>query len=332
MTELVVLTGITGFVAKHIAVKLLNAGYAVRGTLRDLSREGEVRAAIAPHADIAKLSFAALDLNRDDGWIAAMQGASTLMHTASPFPISAPVHPDDLIRPAVQGTLRALSAARAAGIRRIIVTSSIAAMIDSRNQGEMDETHWCNVEAADTTAYTKSKTNAERAAWNYCTQHGMDLTTINPGFIIGPPLDAHYGSSISVIARILRGRDPALPNVGFAMVDVRDVAEAHLRALQRPTTVGARIACTDALMTLPEMARALKDAYPNRRIATRTAPQFLLRIFAIFDPQIRAILPIIGKFNYISNARARNDLEMRFTPAEDALRATAEWLIANGAD
>jgi dihydroflavonol-4-reductase len=332
MTDLVVLTGITGFVAKHIAVKLLNAGYAVRGTLRDLSREGEVRAAIAPHADTAKLSFAALDLNRDDGWIAAMQGASALMHTASPFPIVAPAHPDDLIRPAVQGTLRALSAARAAGIRRIIVTSSIVALVDSRHRGVMDETHWCDVEAIGTSAYTKSKTSAERAAWNYCTQHGMDLTTINPGFIIGPPLDSHYGSSISVIARLLRGRDPMLPNIGFAMVDVRDVAEAHVRALQRPNTAGARIPCAQSVMTLPEMAHVLKQAYPNRRITTRIAPLFVLRILAIFDPQIRAVLPSIGQFHQISDARARADLDMRFISSEGALRATAEWLIANGAD
>jgi dihydroflavonol-4-reductase len=160
----------------------------------------------------------------------------------------------------------------------------------------------------------------------------MDLTTINPGFIIGPPLDSHYGSSISVIARLLRGRDPMLPNIGFAMVDVRDVAEAHVRALQRPNTAGARIPCAQSVMTLPEMAHVLKQAYPNRRITTRIAPLFVLRILAIFDPQIRAVLPSIGQFHQISDARARADLDMRFISSEGALRATAEWLIANGAD
>lgn len=335
MTETILLTGISGFIAKHIAVKLLNAGYRVRGSMRDMSRTEEVRAALAPHlnaaVDLTNLSFVALDLNRDEGWAQAMKDVSAVMHTASPFPIEQPKNPDDLIRPAVDGTLRALGAAQAAGVMRVILTSSTAALIDPLHRGLMDETTWCDPDAASTSAYAKSKTLAETAAWNFASQHGMSLTTINPGFVMGPPLDDQFGSSISVVARLLRGKDPMLPNIGFAVVDVRDVAEAHLRALQTPSSAGKRFPCVTGLMTMPEMGKALKRAYPNRRIATRIAPKFMLRLLAIFDPQIRAILPELGYAHAVSNSRARADLDMRFISSEGALRASAEWLITHKA-
>ena len=331
MTQTVLLTGISGFIAKHIAVKLLNAGFAVRGSLRNMARADEVRAALAPHAELANLSFVALDLNSDDGWVEAMEGASALIHTASPFPIEQPKNADDLIRPAVDGTLRAMASARAAGVMRVVLTSSTVALADPLHRGMMDETTWCDPDAAGTSAYAKSKTLAETAAWDFATQQGMQLTTINPGFVMGPPLDAHFGSSISVIARLLRGKDPMLPDIGFAVVDVRDVAEAHLRALQNPSSAGKRFPCVTGMMTMPEMGKALKRAYPNRRIATRVAPKFMLRLLAMFDPQIRAILPELGQSHAVSNARARADLDMRFISAEGALRASAEWLITRNA-
>lgn len=331
MTQLIVLTGISGFIGKHIALKLLLAGYAVRGSLRRLDRADEVRAALAPHvtsADLARLSFVELDLGRDDGWAIAMDGASALIHTASPFPISAPEKEDDLIRPAVDGTLRAMSAAKAAGVTRVILTSSVVAIIDTYKGGMQDETDWCNIDAPDTSAYAKSKTLAERAAWDFAAAQDMDLTTINPGFVLGAPLDAHYGSSVSVIARLLRGRDPMLPMLSFPCVDVQDVAEAHLRALMRPETAGRRIACSAGVLSLPDMGRVLKSAYPKRKIATRAAPMFFLRIMALFDSQIRTILPSVGAVHPVSNTRAREDLDLRFISPEGALRASAQWLIA----
>ncbi|MDZ7905082.1 MAG: NAD-dependent epimerase/dehydratase family protein [Cypionkella sp.] len=334
MTDTVVLTGISGFIAKHVALKLLGAGYAVRGSLRDPSRAEEVRAALAPHLDaaaLARLSFVPLDLMDDAGWAEAMQGACALIHTASPFPIAAPKHEDDLIRPAVDGTQRAMAAAKAAGVGRVILTSSVAAIIDTYKRGMQDETDWCQLDAPDTSAYSTSKTLAERAAWDFATAQSMALTTINPGFVLGPPLDAHYGSSISVVARLLRGRDPMLPDLSFTCVDVRDVAEAHLRALQRPQTAGRRIPCTAGVLSMPDMGRVLRAAYPARKIATRKAPMIALRAMALFDPAIRAILPNIGAVHHVSNARARQDLDLRFVSPEGALRASADWLIANGA-
>ena len=331
MTETILLTGISGFIAKHIAVKLLNAGYNVRGSLRNMSRADEVSAAVAPFADVTKLTFVALDLNSDDHWAEAMNGVSALIHTASPFPIEQPTNEDDLIRPAVDGTLRAMASARAAGVMRVVLTSSTVALTDPMHRGMMDETTWCDPDAPETSAYAKSKTLAESAAWEFAGREGMSLTTINPGFVMGPPLDNHYGSSISVVARLLRGKDPMLPNIGFAVVDVRDVAEAHVRALQTPSSAGKRFPCVTGTMTMPEMGKVLKRAYPNRRIATRTAPKYILRFLSKFDPQIRAILPELGKIHVVSNRRARTDLEMRFISSEGALRACADWLLNHGA-
>lgn len=333
MAQTVVLTGISGFIAKHVALKLLAAGHSVRGSLRNMDRAGEVRAALAPHLDAAamdRLSFVQLDLLQDSGWDSAMAGASALMHTASPFPIVQPKNQDDLIRPAVDGTLRAMHAAQRAGIDRVILTSSTIAIVDSHKRGMQDETDWCNVDAPDTTAYAKSKTLAERAAWDFASAQGMALTTINPGFVLGAPLDGHFGSSISVVARLLRGRDPMLPEISFTCVDVQDVALAHLRALERPASAGRRIACVAGTVSMPDMGRVLKAAYPQRRIATRAAPAVLLRLMALFDPAVRTILPSLGQVHQVSNARARQDLDIRFISPEGALRASAAYLVASG--
>jgi dihydroflavonol-4-reductase len=333
MTDTILLTGISGFIAKHIALKLLNAGFAVRGTLRKPARADEVRSALKPHltdpAAMDRLTFATADLETDEGWAHAMAGITAVMHTASPFPIAQPKDEQVLIRPAVEGTRRVLMAAKAAGIIRVILTSSTVAIIDETVHGQQDENNWCNLDAPGTSAYAKSKTLAEREAWAIAAAEGLHLTTINPGFVVGPPLDANFGSSIGVVKRFLKGKDPMLPKIGFAMVDVRDVAEAHLRALQRPATAGKRYAAVAGSMWMPDMGAVLKAAYPTRRIATRTAPAFLLRILALFDPALRAILPGLGIIHDVSGARAQADMNITFIPPADALRASADWLVRN---
>lgn len=333
MTETILLTGVSGFIAKHIALRLLGAGYTLRGSLRDMARAGEVRAALAPHLSaqmLEKLHFVQLDLNQDDGWLEAVEGVAAIIHTASPVPISAPKNDADLVRPAVDGTMRAMAAAKAAGVERVILTSSTEAIVNTYKRGLQNETDWCDVDAAETTAYAKSKTLAERAAWDFALAQNMALTTINPGLVLGAPLDRHYSSSISMIAQLMRGTDRMLPLLSFACVDVTDVAEAHLRALQLPQSAGRRIPCVAGMLSLPDMARVLKSAYPSRKITTSIAPMWRLRLRARFNAEVRALLPQIGKVNQVSNARARKDLEMRFTSAEGALRASAQWLVAAG--
>jgi dihydroflavonol-4-reductase len=334
--QLALITGVSGFIAKHIALRFLQAGWAVRGTLRSMDRAEEVLAALRPHLQdkaLARLSFAKADLTSDIGWDEAAQGAHVLIHTASPFPLAQPKDPADLVRPAVEGTLRALRAAYRAGLRRAVVTSSTVAVINENRHGVQDEDDWCDLTAPGTTAYAMSKTMAERAAWEFVAKEAPDLqlTCINPGFVLGPPLDKHFGTSMNVVRRLLHGRDPMLPMIGFVCVDVRDVAEMHLRAVLQPETAGKRYLAAAGSMTMPDMGLVLKSAYPHRRIATRAAPMLLLRVLAMFDPAVRGILPQIGQIAQVTNARAVREMGMRFIEPADALRASADWLISQNA-
>lgn len=332
MTETVLITGISGFIAKHIAAKFLAAGYAVRGTVRRLDRADEVRKAVLPVAGARaaeRLSFVAADLESDTGWAEAMVGVNAVIHTASPFPIAQPKDENDLIRPAVQGTERVLRAAAAVGVTRVVLTSSVVAILNEAKIGVQTEDDWCDVTIPTTTAYGKSKTLAERRAWEMAKADGLALTTINPGFVLGAPLDANYGSSLGIVERFLKGKDPMQPPYGLPIVHVQDVAEMHLRAVQRPETVGKRFIAAAGSMTFAEMAKVLKAAYPARKIATKEAPIFVLRVLSLFDQSIKSILPKLGTVERVSNARAMRDMGMDFTPPEQALREAAAWLVAN---
>jgi dihydroflavonol-4-reductase len=331
--ELVLLTGVSGFIAKHIALKLLNAGYSVRGTLRRLDRADEVRTALAPYLteQAGELTFVQADLEADAGWAEAMDGVSALVHTASPFPISQPKDPAVVIRPAVEGTERVLKAAAAAGVTRVVLTSSTVAVINEAKPDSLqDEADWCDIHLPSTTPYAKSKTLAERAAWEIAKARGLTLTTINPGLVLGPPLDEHYGSSLGLVERFLKGKDPMLPPLGFPIVDVRDVAEMHLRALQRPETAGRRYLSASGSMAFIDMGRTLKAAYPTRRIPTREAPKAIVRLLSVFDPAIKSILPKLGHLERVSNARAVKEMGMEFIAPKAALLASADWLVKHG--
>lgn len=335
----VLLTGISGFIAKHIALKLLNAGYDVVGSLRSLSRADEVRAALTPHlsetVDLDKnLRFIVLDLGKDEGWEAATQGVDILMHTASPFPMVQPKNEDDLIRPAVDGAIRALKAAHNAGIRRLVMTSSAAAVMEGElpaGKTTHDEDDWSDLTGTHISPYAKSKTMAERAAWDYVKNEapGLELTVINPVLVIGPPLDKHFGTSVEIIQRLLRAKDPMLPNFGMPIVDVRDIAEMHLRALKIPASIGKRFIGVHSFMWFRDIALALKDRFQDRKIVTRKAPDFVVRLLAIFDKSVRQIVPSLGKTTLISGQRAKDVLEMDFTPARQSIEETASFLIEN---
>ena len=340
MTQTVFVTGASGFIAKHILVKLLNAGFDVVGSVRRLDRVDEICNAVRPHLNgpvdlSAKLRFVALDLAKDDGWAAALQGADVLMHTASPFPMSQPKDEDDIVRPAVDGALRALKAAQAAGIKRVVMTSSTVSIMSkdlAPGQTEFTEADWSDTNHPTINPYGKSKTLAERAAWDFITNHApdMELTVINPGFVLGTPLDKHFGTSIKVIKRLLDATDPMLPQFGFPIVDVSDVAEMHVRALTHDDTAGKRFIAANGFLWFYEVAEILKAAHPDRKIITRRAPNFVVRILSWFDKSIKTIVPILGRAEGVSNARAREVMQMEFTSPEDAVRASGAYLIDNG--
>ena len=339
-SKTVLVTGASGFIAKHIVLALLNAGYGVVGSLRSAARGDEVLDAVRPHLTSgdgldARLRFVTLDLGADAGWVEAMAGVDVLMHTASPFPMSQPKDENELIRPAVDGTLRALRAARAAGVTRAVLTSSTAAVMNSPRdpaQNRFDETDWSDPSHAAVTAYTKSKTLAERAAWDFVEREAGEiaLTVMNPCLVLGRPLDDSYGTSLRVVERMLRAKDPMQPNFGIGIVDVRDVARMHVSALRTPDAAGKRIIGAAEFMWFVDIARTLEAAYPERKISTRTAPDFVVRFLGMFDRSIRSIVPVLGRRQDLDNARARELLGIDFIPAADSARAAAGYIMERG--
>jgi dihydroflavonol-4-reductase len=336
MPQKVVVTGASGFIAKHVVQRLLNAGHTVTGTLRSPGRAEEVRAAVAPGltdpSALDRLDFVPLDLEQDAGWAEAFAGHEALIHTASPFPMSQPKDEAELIRPAVEGTRRALTAALGARMRRVVLTSSVAAVAGREIEPAkpaFDAADWTDPDHPVTTPYMKSKTLAERAAWDFVAENKEpELAVINPTLVLGPPLDGHFGTSVRVIQRVLGGKDPMVPRISFGVVDVRDVAEMHLRALERPDAAGKRFIACDSSMWFAAIAAAVAEVAPGRRIARRVAPDLLMRAIGLFDPAVRGILPGLGRFEQFSNAPAREVLGMEFTPAAEAVQAAAEFLLA----
>ncbi len=336
--QTILLTGVTGFVAKRVALDLLRAGHVVRGSLRSMGRAAEVRNAIRPHLTdgsvIDRLGFVELDLLHDEGWDRAMQGVDALVHTASPFPMTRPKDAGALIRPAVDGTVRALTSAHAAGVARVVLTSSMAAVMnrDVPEGHVIDESDWTDPDHRTATAYDRSKTLAERAAWDFATSRpGMRLTTIAPGLVLGRPLDDRFGTSIGLIRRIMDGRDRMVPDVGFPVVDLADVSQMHVEALKRPATAGRRYLAAAGWVTMSQMARWIAEAHPERRIATRIAPRWALTALSLFDPSIRMIRPVLGRHLVISNERARSEMKIRFVPPRASVEAAAAFLAGRPA-
>lgn len=337
----VLLTGSSGYIGKHITLGLLNAGFEVRASVRSAGKKAEVRDAMLAHLPIgfeleAKLSFIELDLESDNGWTSALEGIDVLVHSASPFPIASPKDENELIRPAVEGTRRALRAAHKAGVKRVVLTSSVAAIYGGdlpAGKPEFDETMWSDVNhPVGRVAYTKSKTLAERAAWDYIAAEApeLELTTINPVLVAGAPLDKHFGASVSVVERILNAKDPLLPDLSFSIVDVRDVAAMHVRAISTDAAKGQRFIASAGSRTFVQIAKTLKTAFPSRKITTAQAPSFVIRFLALFDGEIKAVLPTLGKHIGVNSSKASRVLGIDFIPVEKSLVDTAEYLIENG--
>ena len=336
--SLVLVTGGSGFIGGQCILQALAAGHSVRATLRNPARADEVRGLIerAGASDLDRLSFAAADLERDAGWPEAVAGCDFVLHVASPFPLAAPKHEDDLIRPARDGALRVLKAARAAGVRRVVLTSSFAAVGYGHKEqaAPFDETSWTDLTGEGLTAYVKSKTIAERAAWDFVAKDsGPELAVVNPVGVFGPVLGPDTSSSVALFKRMLDGAMPGLPHLSFGVVDVRDVADLHLRAMTDPRAKGERfLAVSGDFLTLREIAEILKSRLgaAARRAPTRELPDWLVRLASLADSSVRQIVPELGKSKNATSEKARRLLGWSPRSREDALVATAESLIKLG--
>ena len=335
MTDSVLVTGISGFIAKHVALSLLRAGFAVRGTVRALTTGEKVRATLVRHgADATCLEFVAADLTADAGWTEAVAGCRYVAHVASPFPMSQPLDREGLVPAARDGALRVISAALKAGAERVVMTSSMAAMAYRANRpatitfGEQD---WTDPDWPVLSAYVVSKTRAELAAWDYVRQAGAEarFATVNPGFVLGPALDSDIGTSLRVIQMIMKGTYPALPPTSFPIIDARDLGELHVAALTKPAAASRRLIGAADTLSMQQMGRELAKAFPAyaHKIPTHRVPAGLVRLAALFNPGLSAILPDLGTVPLADSRYVSELTGVTFRPAAEAVRAAGASLI-----
>jgi dihydroflavonol-4-reductase len=333
----VLVTGGSGFIGSHCILQLVAAGHRVRTTVRSLSRETDVRAMLkAGGAEPGtELSFVAADLEKDAGWSDAVAGCDYVLHVASPFPPNLPKHEDELIIPARQGALRVLRAARDAGVKRVVLTSSFAAVGYGHppQSTPFDETQWTNPEGA--SPYIKSKTLAERAAWDFIAHEGgsLELATVNPVGVFGPVLGPDFSTSVLLVKRLLDGSIPGCPHMSIGVVDVRDVVDLHLRAMTAPEAKGERfLAVTGEAMSILAMSKVLRARLGDaaKKAPTRELPDWLVRLVSMFDPQLRQVVTELGKAKQASHDKATRLLGWSPRSNQDALLATAESLLQGG--
>lgn len=333
--ELVLVTGGSGFVAAHCILQLLQAGYTVRTSVRSLKREPDVREMmrIGGVEPGERLSFAVADLLSDAGWAEAVACCAFVLHVASPFPQGVPKHEDDLIIPARDGTLRVLAAARDAGVKRVVLTSSFAAIGYGEDPGRpYTEEDWTDPASTAIGAYVKSKTLAERAAWDFMTRESgaMELSVVNPVGVFGPVLGNDYSSSVQLIKQMIDGKMPAMPRLSFGVVDVRDVADLHLRAMTDPAAKGERfLAVAGDFVSIEWIAKTLKTGIGGgaSRVPRRMAPNWLVKIIGLFSSTAAQAVPGLGKLKNATNAKARRVLGWSPRSNEEAVLATAESLL-----
>jgi nucleoside-diphosphate-sugar epimerase len=328
----VLVTGGSGFIGAHCIKRLHEDGYGVRTTVRSRAREDEVRRMVGD----GPLELVEADLTADAGWADAVAGCDAVLHVASPFPLAQPKHEDDLIVPARDGALRVLRAAREAGVRRVVLTSSFAAIGYGHGHPDKvyDETSWTDVDGGGVSAYAKSKTIAERAAWDFvASEGGPELAVVNPVAVLGPLLGPDPSTSIELVKRLIDGSMPGTPKVAYGLVDVRDVADLHVRAMTAPEAAGERfLAIGEDFRWIRELGEWLRDALPQRakKIPKRELPSPLVRLASLFDGSLRQLTPELGVRKRATNEKARRLLGWSPRGDRDAVVATAESLLALG--
>jgi dihydroflavonol-4-reductase len=338
MSETVLVTGGTGFIAQHCILQLLEAGYDVRTTVRSLSRQGELKEVLKSHTSKETLKehlgVVEADLSSDEGWNEAVTGCGYVLHVASPFFLKVPKDENEMIIPARDGALRVLRAANKAGTKRVVMTSSVAAVAYGVPRDHVfNENDWSNPNGRDVGPYAKSKTVAERAAWDFMASpersSEMSLATILPGFVLGPLLSSHFGTSGEAIKRMLEHDVPGMPDVSFPPVDVRDVAWSHVAAMTSPRAAGERFLCATTSASLIEMAAILAKKYRplGYKVPTRKMPKFGLRIAALLDRDLRFVLPDVGHPVNVDASKIRTVLGLQPTSLEEMIDAMADSMI-----
>jgi dihydroflavonol-4-reductase len=334
MTSTVLVSGGSGYIAGFLIRQLVAEGWTVHTTLRSLAREAAVRDLLA--VDNSRLHVFAADLNADAGWAEAMAGCSHVAHVASPLPSGVPKSADELIVPARDGALRALRAAKAVGVRRFVMTSSVAAIAYGRGRGvhHFTEADWTNLDKPGITPYVQSKTIAERAARDWVAAEGgaMEFCTICPSVVLGPVWSGDYSASLVIVQKLLDGSLGACPDFGFGVVDVRDVADLHVRALTAPGMAGERFIASGRFMKLREVADVLRaELGPQAaQVTTRNVPDWLVRVAALFNPVARAVVGELGSVRNQSAAHAQAVLGWATRPVEHSIVDSARSLIALG--
>jgi len=330
MTQTVLVTGGNGFVGGWCIVELLRRGYAVRATVRNLSKVAATRTAIGTQVGTDRLSFAAADLMQDDGWAEAMTGIDYVLHVASPLPMGALLDREALVPAARGGTLRVLRAAVDAGVARVVMTSAAATARPPLSSNTVsNETLWADPADPQFDAYRVSKIKAETAAWDFMRSAGgkTELTTILPGAVFGPVLTADGIGSVKIVQDLLAGRPAAMPQLGFWVVDVRDLADAHIRAMISPDAAGERFIVAGRFLWMTEMAATLR-ARLDARTPTRVLPNWLVRMLVPFMADLRTLAPLVGRKFEIDTGKARRLLRVDPRPAEETLVDCARSLTA----
>lgn len=334
MTGTVLVSGGSGYIAGFLIRQLVAEGWTVHTTIRNLEGEGRVRARLAVDND--RLHFFAADLMRDAGWAEAMAGCSHVAHVASPFPATHVKDADDLIVPARDGALRALRFARDAGVKRFVLTSSVAAIGygHARDKRIFTEADWTNVDSPDVSPYAKSKTIAERAARDWMAAEGgtMEFASVNPSLVVGPVMDGDYSTSVEVISKMLTGAMPGCPDFAFAVVDVRDLADIHVRVLNAPGMADERFIASGRTFKLIDIAKLFKArlGVRARKVPARRLPDFLVRIVALFDPMVRSVVSELGHNRQMIPGHAKAMLDWQTRDEEQSLVDCANSLIDLG--
>lgn len=332
--DTVLVTGIGGFLAGHVALQLLQQGYRVRGSLRNLGKSEAVRSQLGARlpASLQRLNFVETNLDADDGWHEATKGCRYVIHTASPFPAGFPDNEQALIETARDGALRVLGAAHRANVERVVLTSSVAATNHGHGQAPFTEDDWTDPESPRATPYYKSKTLTERAAWEFAQETDLDLAVINPSVILGPLLGRDFGTSVGLIHHLMTGRFQGIPRFGFSVVDVRDVADAHIRAMTDPAAGGHRFIVGGRFFWLKELVGLLARSFPEHsaQLPVGEVPDEIIRAMAATDPNARTIVHELNRDLSVDASKATRVLDWRPRPEDEAICASARSLIALG--